>query len=110
MRFAVLSSFSLAALLFALASRAPAGSSKYFEPTHRVSGIGVARDDMSEDLLDLRTDLMIQSHTVGSWREPLAVAGAKRLAGPKVQALVKLAADPSGLPASLTEALSFLEI
>ena len=56
----------LAVLFFlSLAPLGQAGSPDYFVPAHRVSGIGVARDDISDDLLDVRTDLMIQSQTFG---------------------------------------------
>ncbi len=37
-----------------------ASSPEYFTPMHRVSGIGVDRDDLTQDLVDARTDLMVQ--------------------------------------------------
>src|SRR6185369_9224133 len=99
------------AVLFAL-SLAPlvqAGSPEYFVPAHRVSGIGVARDDLSDDLLSVRTDLMIQSQTFGILRDPLAVPGAKRITSPKLQSLFREASRRSGWPVSLIEAISYLE-
>ena len=101
----------LAVLFFvSLASLGQAGSPDYFVPSHRVSGIGVDRDDISEELLDVRTDLMIQSQTFGIMREALAMAGAKRITtNPKLQTLFQSAARQSGLPVTLIEAVSYLE-
>src|SRR5690349_15739297 len=103
MRFAVLCALSLAPL-------GQAGSPDYFTPAHRVSGVGVARDDISEELLKARTDLMIQSQTFSILREPLSVAGAKRITQtPSLQSLFKQAERQSGVPASLIEAIAYLE-
>ena len=100
----------LAVLFFlSLAPLGQAGSPDYFVPGHRVSGIGVARDDLSEDLLSIRTDLMIQSQTFGILRDPLAVPGAKRITSPKLQSIFREAAARSGWPVSLIEAIAYLE-
>ncbi|HWC98956.1 MAG TPA: transglycosylase SLT domain-containing protein [Candidatus Sulfopaludibacter sp.] len=100
-----------AALFFlSLAPLGSAGSTGYFTPEHRVSGIGVARDDISADLLAARTDLMIQSQTFGIMREALAVPGAKRITSdPKLQSIFRIAAERSHLPATLIEAIAYLE-
>src|ERR1051325_7909075 len=103
MRFAVLFVLSLAPL-------GQAGSPDYFTPAHRVSGIGVARDDISEELLGVRSDLMIQSQTFSIMREPLAVPGARRITSTaKLQSLFKDAQRQTGVPASLIEAIAYLE-
>ena len=95
--------------VLALLGRA-AGSPEYFVPTHRVSGIGVARDDISEELLEARTDLMIQTQTFGIMRESLAIAGARRITGDrKLQSLFRSASARSGFPQPLLEAITFLE-
>ncbi|HEY2018246.1 MAG TPA: transglycosylase SLT domain-containing protein [Bryobacteraceae bacterium] len=100
----------LAVLVFlSLAPLGQAGSPDYFVPAHRVSGIGVARDDISDDLLGVRTDLMIQSQTFSILRDPLSVAGAKRITSPKLQETFRQAAQRSGWPASLIEAIAYLE-
>jgi len=100
----------LAVLFFlSLAPLGQAGSPEYFVPAHRVSGIGVARDDLSDDLLAVRTDLMIQSQTFAILRDPMAVAGAKRITSPKLRELFRAAAQRSGWPASLIEAIAYLE-
>jgi hypothetical protein len=100
------------AVLFvlSLAFLGRAGSPEYFTPMHRVSGIGVDRDDLSRDLLDARTDLMVQSQTFIVMREPQAVAAARRITGDRtLQSLFINAAARSGLPASLIEAIAYLE-
>jgi hypothetical protein len=82
----------------------------YFEPSHRLSGIGVARDDMSQDVLDARTELMTESQTFSILREPMAVPGAKRITtDKKLQQIFQEAAQRSGMPASLLEAIAYLE-
>jgi hypothetical protein len=53
---------------------------------------------------------MIQSQTFVIMRDPRAVPGAKRITGDvRLQALFKTAAQRSGLPASLVEAVAYLE-
>src|SRR5436305_2251406 len=100
------------ALLFVLVC-APLGQGanlEYFAPAHRVSGLGLARDDISQDLLDVRSELMIQSQTFSIMREALALPGAKRItSNAKLQALFRSASANSGIPASLIEAISYLE-
>lgn len=103
MKFAALFVLSLAPL-------GQAGSPEYFVPTHRVSGIGVSRDDISDELLAVRTDLMIQSQTFSIMREPLAVPGAKRVTSTSsLQSLFRQAERQTGVPASLIEAIAYLE-
>src|SRR3954447_17110677 len=103
MRFAALVILSLAPL-------GQAGAPEYFTPAHRLSGIGVARDDISKDLLEARTDLMIQSQTFGIMREPLAIAGAKRITTTaSLQNLFQQAERQTGVPATLIEAIAYLE-
>jgi soluble lytic murein transglycosylase-like protein len=93
-----------------LAPMSLAGSEKHFVPAHRVSGIGVARDDISSELLEARTDLMIQSQTFSIMREPEAAPAAKRITGnSKLQALFRSAARRSGMPAPVIEAIAYLE-
>jgi hypothetical protein len=100
----------LAILFFlSLAQLGRADSPEYFTPSHRVSGIGAARDDVSSDLLAVRTDRMIQSQTFGIMRDAMAVAGAKRITSPRLQALFRAASLESGVPASVIEAIAYLE-
>ncbi len=103
MRFAIL-------WLLTLAPLGQAGPADYFVPSHRVAGIGVGRDDLSADVLAARTDLMIQSQTFAILREQEALPGARRItSNAKLQALFQSAAEQSGLPASLLEAIAYLE-
>src|SRR5436305_10335719 len=70
------SSYGLLLAFFALM---PAGGADQFMPSHRISGIGVSRDDISPELLDARTVLMIESKTFSIMREAEALPGAKRV-------------------------------
>src|SRR5258708_33041675 len=85
-----------APLFFGFFASWHAFAADYFVPSHRVSGIGVSRDDISTDVLQARTDLMIQSQTFGIMREPLAIAGAKRITSAKLQSLFRAAEKRSG--------------
>lgn len=97
-------------LVLFLCVPAGAGGGDYFEPHHRVSGIGVDRDDLSPDLLDVRTERMIESQTFSILRDPQAVPGAKRITrDARLQALFRAAGERSGLPSSLIEAIAYLE-
>ncbi|MDR3700031.1 MAG: transglycosylase SLT domain-containing protein [Candidatus Sulfopaludibacter sp.] len=99
-----------ALLVLSLVPLGQAGSTDYFVPEHRISGIGVARDDISAELLAARTDLMIESQTFIIMREALAVPGARRVTGdPRLQSIFRLAAQRSHLPATLIEAIAWLE-
>jgi hypothetical protein len=96
--------------LLALLPLVHAGGQGHFTPTHRVSGIGISRDDISDELLDLRTERMIESQTFSIMREAQALPGAKRVVGnTKLQALFRSAAAASGMPASVIEAICYLE-
>jgi len=101
MKFAVLS-------FCCLVSLAQAGS--YFAPEHRLTGIGVDRDGLSDEALAERTRLMVESQTFIIMREPKAVAGARRVTGdPRLQAIFRAAATASGFPQDLLEAIAYLE-
>jgi len=99
-----------ALFLFCLAPLSQAGSSDYFSPQHKVAGIGVERDGLSDDELSTRTRLMVESQTFIIMREPKAVAGAKRVTtDPKLQAVFHAAAAASGFPQDMLEAIAYLE-
>jgi Transglycosylase SLT domain len=96
--------------LLALLPLVHAGGPDRFTPTHRVSGIGISRDDISDELLELRTERMIESQTFSIMREAGALPGAQRVTGnPKLQALFRSSAAASGMPASVIEAICYLE-
>ena len=96
-------------LLLSLVTWGQAGSPEYFFPSHRISGVGVDRDDLTADVLQVRTDLMVQAQTFGIMREQDAVIGARRVTDPKIQAIIRAAAQSSGFPASVIEAIMYLE-
>jgi hypothetical protein len=97
-------------IFLALALAPLAGGADYFIPSNRIAGIGVARDDISQDMLEVRTDHMIQSQTFSIMREAQAMAGARRITGSaKLQSLFRQASESSGIPASIIEAISYLE-
>jgi Transglycosylase SLT domain len=99
-----------ALLILSLVPLGQAGSPEYFVPNHRVSGIGVSRDDLSEDVLEVRSDLMIQSQTFSIMREPQAVVGARRITTDrKLQSLFQSSAARNDLPVTTLEAIAYLE-
>ncbi len=80
-----------------------------FQPTHRLSGIGVDRKEVSEMVLAKRTELMIASQTFSIMRDPHALEGAKRINSPGLQKIFADASKQSGWPASLISAVAYLE-
>ena len=100
----------LVLFLSAMLVQSLADEPERFVPSHPVPGIGIARDDLSDDLLATRTDLMIESQTFSIMREAEALAGAKRITrDPKLQSLFRSASASSGLPTTLLEAIAYLE-
>ena len=96
--------------LLGIAPLCQAAAPDYFSPTRQLPGVGVSRDDLSDELLQARADLMIQSQTFSIMREPMAVPGAKRITTDrKLQALFRQASQRSGVPASEIEAIAYLE-
>jgi hypothetical protein len=96
--------------LLALLPLVHADGPDHFTPTNRVAGIGISRDDISDELLEARTQLMTESQTFSIMREAGALPGAKRVTGsPKLQALFHSASVSSGMPASVIEAICYLE-
>jgi hypothetical protein len=96
-------------LLLSLVNWGQAGSPEYFFPSHRISGVGVERDALTAEILQVRTDLMVQSQTFGIMREQEAINGARRVSDPKLQAIIRSAAQSSGFPMSTIEAIIYLE-
>ena len=96
-------------LLLSVVFLGQAGSPLYFLPSHRISGVGVERDDLSADAVQVRTGLMIQAQTFGIMREQEAAAGARRITDSKLQAIIQAAARSSGFPAATIEAIAYLE-
>jgi hypothetical protein len=85
------------------------GQKPSFVPSNRLAGIGVDRPEMSDLLLQRRTQLMIESQTFAILRDPESLEGAKRITGPKLQRIFDTASKSSGLPASFISAVAYLE-
>jgi hypothetical protein len=85
------------------------GKHQFFEPSHRLSGIGVDRAELSDAVIAKRTELMIESQTFGIMRDPRVLAGVQRVTTPKLQKVFAEAARQSGLTPSLIAAEAFLE-
>lgn len=81
----------------------------YFEPVHRLSGLGADRKGISEQVLAERTQLMIDAQTFGIMRDPHALEGAQRITSPRLQKIFDSASRESGIPASLLAAVAYLE-
>jgi Transglycosylase SLT domain len=97
-------------LLVSLIATGEAATPDYFVPEHQIAGIGVARDGISPELLEARANLMIQSQTFSILRDPQALPGARRITGDRrLQSIFRSAARSSGLPATLIEAIAYLE-
>jgi hypothetical protein len=107
--FRVLTLLGLSLALFSSLHLSSVTATDVFSPTHRVSGVGIERDDLSKEVLTARTNLMIESQTFGILREPLAVVGAKRITSPKLQELFQSAGKRAGVAPTLVEAIAYLE-
>src|SRR5690349_11085204 len=83
--------------------------SDYFTPSHRLTGIGVDRSEITPEVLAARTDRMIQSQTFAIMRESVALAGAERITSPRLQQIFKKASLETGVPAPLIAAIAYLE-
>jgi hypothetical protein len=80
-----------------------------FTPAHQLTGIGVARREISPELLNERVKLMTDSQTFSILRDPRAVQGAERIESPKLSKAFAAAERQSGLPSSLIKAIAYLE-
>jgi soluble lytic murein transglycosylase-like protein len=100
---------SLAALAAAAALSAWATDAAYFIPSHLLPGIGISRQESSAETLVRRTDAMIQSQTFSIMREPQAAQGAERIYSSGLQRLFREAERKSGFPATVLEAIAYLE-
>ena len=72
-------------------------------------GIGAGRQELSDGILTLRTEAMMQSQTFAIMRDPEALPGAQRISSSKLQRLFRDAERRSGFPAATLEAIAYLE-
>ena len=66
------------AFLLAFFPLVNAAGADHFTPTDRVSGIGISRDDVSDELLNVRMERMIESQTFSIMRDPQALPVGQR--------------------------------
>jgi len=99
---------TLAAMLAATLSAAQL-QSVYFSPSHFVPGIGIGRQEMTDETLARRTDAMVQSQTFSIMREPQAAQGAERIYTSGLQRIFRDAERKTGFPASTLQAIAYLE-
>jgi hypothetical protein len=97
------------AVALCVALHAATDQPQYFAPAHRLPGIGIGRQDLTDETLALRTEAMIQSQTFSIMREPLAAQGAERIHGSGLERLFRDAERKSGFPASVLQAMAYLE-
>jgi hypothetical protein len=101
---------SSALFLLCIALPAQIAAPVYFVPIRQIPGIGAARNDLTDEALAARTDLMIQTQTFSIMRDPMAVEGARRVTtDPKLQSLFRSASQRSGFPETAIEAIAYLE-
>ena len=101
--------FRTALFWFLASSVLTVAHSDCFTPAHQLTGIGVARSEISPELLNERVKLMIDSQTFSILRDPRAVQGAERIESPKLGKAFATAERQSGLPSSLIKAIAYLE-
>ncbi|HTQ58265.1 MAG TPA: transglycosylase SLT domain-containing protein [Bryobacteraceae bacterium] len=97
------------ALLFTTALPFAQSRGATFAPGHVLPGIGLDRQEMTAATLAIRTEAMIQSQTFSIMREPQAMAGAERIFSPRLQRIFREAERRSGFPASVLQAMAYLE-
>lgn len=101
--------FRAAFFWFLASSVLTVAHSDCFTPAHQLTGIGVARSEITPELLNERVKLMMDSQTFSILRDPRAVMGAQRVENPKLAKAFAAAERQSGLPASLIKAIAYLE-
>ncbi len=86
-----------------------ASESDVFIPTHTLPGLGLSRQEMTEQVLETRIQQMVDAQTFAIMRDPRALAGAQRILSPRLQKIFQNASRQSGVPASLLAAIAYLE-
>ena len=81
----------------------------FFQPSNRLSGIGLDRRTITDLVLEERTKRMIETQTFSILRDPRALAGAQRVTALKLDRIYHAAEQKSGVPAGLISAISYLE-
>jgi len=86
----------------------------YFQPQHRLPGIGADRASMDEATLALRTQHLIEAQDFGILRnsdgeKDDALIWARQVSTPELQKIIEDASHTSGFPADLIEQIIFIE-
>jgi Transglycosylase SLT domain len=82
---------------------------KEFTPSHRLSGVGIDRQNITDAVLTERTRRMMDNQTFGILRDPDAVAGAGRVASERFGKMFEAASVASGFSRSKLEAIAYVE-
>jgi hypothetical protein len=90
------------------------GRAAYFQPKHRLPGIGLDRVSMDDAIISLRTQNLIAAQTFGIMRNSDgkkldAAVWADRVSAPEMHDIIEGASRTSGFPASLIEGIVFIE-
>ena len=93
----------------AVASAAVSVKEKEFTPSHRLSGVGVDRRNISDAVLAERTRRIIDNQTFGILRDPEAVAGAARVTDERLGKMFEAASAAFGFPRGKLEAIAYVE-
>ncbi len=99
----------ISAIVLSISGQFWTGRADAFTPTHRLSGIGIDRQNMSDELLEARVRRMTDSQTFAILRDPRALAGAQRVTGARLDRLFRDAERDTGIPARLLSAISYVE-
>src|SRR5579862_4583619 len=78
-----------------------------FIPTHKLPGLGLSRQQMTEQVLETRVQEMVEAQTFAIMRDPRATVGAQRILNPQLQKIFLDAERKSGVPAPLLSAIAY---
>ena len=81
----------------------------YFQPSHRLLGIGLDRQTMSSSVLDARTKNAIAAQAFSILRDPRSIGWAKTCTDPKLQAIFDKAVFGVDFPKATLEGIAFVE-
>ena len=85
------------------------GDKQGFTPAHRLVGVGASHRELTDEQLDARTAMMIDSQTFGVVRDPRCLPGAQKILSPPMRKIFDEAARQSGLRWSIIAAIAYLE-
>ncbi len=100
---------SIVALLWVAA--AFAADPNYFEPAHRLVGVGVERPALAsnKEMLRVRNEALLDVQTFAIMRQPKVLESADRVNTFRFHELLRIAAAQENFPLSTLEAIAFVE-